>query len=113
MEERKSKRIELKATISICRLDDRNDAKMQDLDVDVFDLSTKGIGFKSEIMLPVGSVFSTKITTWNKDVINAIVSVSRCMQENNKYTIGGIFVGMSDEDKLRIGVYDIVETNAK
>ena len=110
---RKAKRIALNATISIYRLDDKNDSVMQDFDVDVFDLSDMGIGFYSNISLPVGSVFKTRITTWNKEKVDAIVSVTRCVKnDNGKFAIGGQFVGMNDETKLRIGIYDIVETNS-
>ena len=73
-ERRKAKRIELDAKLFVKRLD-KDEA--QELNIDVFDISTSGIGFDCNEALTIGAVYEADLTLWNKDVIHSFIEIVR------------------------------------
>ena len=94
-ERRKSKRIELDAKLYVNRLDQQ---EAKEISIDVYDISTHGIGFNCADALTIGAVYDADLTLWNKDVIHTII---------------GIFIGMPEMDLKRIEIYDTIETYSK
>lgn len=107
-EKRKAKRLDLDVAIELSRIDgDDGITTVKLARVDVVDLSRSGIGFFSKQELEIDSFYNTKIQIWTKDIIEAIIKIVRCKEENGGYHYGAIFVGMIDKDALKIDVYQM------
>lgn len=109
-ERRKSKRIELEAKLFVKRLDKQ---EAEEIKIDVFDISTSGIGFNCDIPLTIGAVYDADLQLWNKDVIHTFIEIVRILKSDSTYQYGGIFIGMPEMDIKRIEIYDTVETYSK
>ena len=109
-ERRKSKGIELDAKLFVKRLD-QNEAF--EITIDVFDVSTSGIGFFCNEALTIGAVYDADLTLWNKDVIHAFIEIVRITKSDSSFQYGGIFIGMPEMDMKRIEIYDTVEQYSK
>lgn len=109
-ERRKSKRLELDAKLLVKRLD--KDEPFE-LNIDVFDISTTGIGFFCEEALTIGAVYDADLTLWNKDVIHAFIEIVRITKSDSAFQYGGIFIGMPEMDVKRIEIYDTINTYSK
>ena len=116
-EKRKDRRLDLDVTLELSRIDDEDGiTTIKLVHVEVCDLSRGGIGFKTKQELNVGSFYNTKLQIWTKDIIEAIVKIVRCKEEDDMYHYGATFVGMIDKDALKIDVYRMfyeVEENQK
>lgn len=106
-ERRKNKRIELEAKLFVKRLDSK---EKEELNVEVFDISTSGIGFNCAEALTIGAVYDCDLTLWTKDVIHAFIEIVRIVKNDSTFVYGGIFIGMPEMDLKRIEIYDTVET---
>lgn len=107
-EKRKAQRLDLDVAIELSRIDDDNDiTTVKMARVDVVDLSRSGIGFSTKQELSIGSFYNTKIQIWTKDIIEAIIKIVRCKEEDDGYHYGATFVGMIDKDALKIDVYQM------
>lgn len=107
-EKRSAKRLDLDVVIELSRIDDDNDVTTVKMArVDVVDLSRNGIGFTTKQELKIGSFYNTKLQIWTKDIIEAIIKVVRCREEDGLYHYGATFVGMIDKDALKIDVYQM------
>ena len=107
-EKRSAKRLDLDVVIELSRIDDDNDVTtLKMARVEVADLSRNGIGFTTKQELKIGSFYNTKIQIWTKDIIEAIIKVVRCKEEDGLYHYGATFGGMIDKDALKIDVYQM------
>ena len=105
-EKRKDRRLDLDVSLELSRIDGADGLTTLKLArVHVVDLSRSGIGFKTKQELDVGSFYNTKIQIWTKDIIEAIIKIVRCREEDGEYHYGATFVGMIDKDALKIDVY--------
>ncbi|MCR4649774.1 MAG: PilZ domain-containing protein [Lachnospiraceae bacterium] len=109
-ERRKSKRIELEAKIFVKRLDA---AETQEISIDIYDISTSGIGFNCPEALTIGAVYDADLTLWNKDVIHCFIEIVRILKSDSTFQYGGIFIGMPEMDLKRIEIYDTVNEYIK
>ena len=109
-ERRKSKRIELDAKLYVNRLD-KQEAK--EISIDVYDISTHGIGFNCPDALTIGAVYDADLTLWNKDVIHTFIEIVRILKCDSYFQYGGIFIGMPEMDLKRIEIYDTIEQYSK
>lgn len=107
-ERRKCKRLDLESRILVKRLDGGN--SMDELTIDVNDISKSGIGFNCKKPLEIGAVYEAFITIWTKEVIHAFIEIVRIIKEPDTFSYGGIFIGMPEMDAARIEVYDTVKT---
>ena len=110
-EKRRAQRLDLDVTIELSRIDSGNDlTTVKMARVDVVDLSRSGIGFTTKQELDIDSFYNTKIQIWTKDIIEAIINIVRCKEDENGYHYGATFVGMIDKDALKIDVYQMFFT---
>ncbi len=109
-ERRKSKRIELEAKIFVKRLDA---SEPQEMSIDIFDISTSGIGFNCPEALTIGAVYDADLTLWTKDVIHCFIEIVRILKSDSTFQYGGIFIGMPEMDLKRIEIYDTVNEYTK
>lgn len=106
-EKRKHKRLDLDVSVQLERLDEDGITTLKYVHVDVTDISRSGLGFKSNQPLEIGSFYDTKIQIWTKEVVDAVVEVVREEDMEDGYKYGGVFIGMSDTDSLKIDIYQI------
>jgi hypothetical protein len=104
-ERRKTKRLDLTGEIIIKGLGGATETA----DIHIMDASTSGVGFKTDKQLTIGDIYETNLTLWNKEVIHVFVQIVRAKLEDDTYHYGGVFIGMPEDVKMRIQVYETVE----
>ena len=107
-EKRKHKRLDLDVNVQLERLDEGGVTTLKYVHVDVTDISRSGIGFKSQKELETGTYYDTKIQIWTKEVVDAVIEIVRVeKKDDGTFAYGGIFIGMTDTDALKIDIYQI------
>lgn len=104
-ERRKSKRTGMASRLVIKRLDD---GKSNEVAINIIDVSKSGIGFECSESLTVGEVYESYLTIWTKEVLHAFLQIVRIDMNEDIYSYGAIFIGMSEMDSARIEVYQTV-----
>ena len=62
-ERRRSKRTEMKSTLMVKRLDQGD---MQEVSIDIVDVSPNGVGFLCKEVLSIGAVYESKLRIWTQ-----------------------------------------------
>lgn len=107
-EKRRDKRLDLDVNIQLQRLDEDGVTTLKFLHVDVVDISKGGIGFNSKQQLEIESYYDTKIQIWTKEVVDAVIEIVREVAlPDGTYHYGGVFIGMTDIDALKIDIYQL------
>ena len=107
-ERRRNRRLDLKVTIQLERVEDGEIITIKYATVDVQDISKSGIGFCSSQILEIGEMYKTKVKIWTNETIRTIVKIVRCEKSENVFEYGAQFVGMNDADELKIGIYEMI-----
>lgn len=103
-ERRKGRRMELEAKLLIKNL---NGSGAEEVTIEISNVSKSGVGFVCESPLNIGAVYEAFLTIWMKESIHAFLEIVRIEKiEDNKYSYGAIFIGMSEMDTKRIEVFD-------
>ncbi len=105
-EKRRNKRTELISKLVLKRLDGSG---VEEVGIEVTDVSKTGVGFTANKALEIGAVYESYLTIWTKEVLHAFVEIVRIEKTGNLYTYGGIFIGMPEMDAARIETYQTVE----
>ncbi len=103
---RKNKRLELSGQIMIKQLGGDG---LESVDINITDASSTGIGFITDKQLTIGNNYEAMLTIWTKEVLHVVVQIVRASKEDTQFHYGGLFIGMSEDTKKRIDVYEIVE----
>ena len=109
-EKRKNKRTDLDINVSLGIITEDVSKEKEYIDVEITDVSKMGLGFKTDRQLLVGDCFDARIQIWTKEIIDAVLKVVRCSENEDKegeYHYGCIFVGMTDTDALKIQIYQM------
>ena len=106
-DKRKHKRLELTGEILMKELGAPGDA--EPAEIEIHDCSRDGIGFSTDKALTIGSNYEANLTLWNKDKLHVFIQIVRASKEEDVYHYGGIFIGMPDQDQMRIQVYETVQ----
>lgn len=106
-ERRKTKRLNLEASLVMKRLDGIGE---EDVHINVIDVSKRGIGFTCEKPLEIGAVYEGHLTIWTKEIISTFIEIVRIEKAEDIFIYGGIFIGMPELDSSRIAIYDVVHT---
>lgn len=109
-ERRKSKRMELKSTLVIKRLDDGSE---EEIAINIDDVSKTGVGFHCDEPLMIGTVYESYLQIWTKEVLHAFLEIVRIEKKDGTFQYGAIFIGMPEMDMSRISVYETVSENLK
>lgn len=108
VERRRHKRLGLDVSVDLGSLEEPEITAKQFVRVDAADISRTGIGFQSGIHLQIGSRYHAKIQLWTSEVIEAVFQIVRCAQnEDGSYQYGAAWIGMSDEDAMKIDIYEV------
>ena len=106
-EKRRHKRLDLDVNVQLERLDEDGVTTLKYVHVEVTDISRSGIGFKSQAALETGTYYDAKIQIWTKEVVDAVIEIVRRTETPEGYSYGGVFIGMTDTDALKIDIYQI------
>ena len=103
-ERRKNRRMELASKLLIKNLSGSTEEEVK---IEITDVSKTGVGFICDSPLNIGTVYEAFLTIWMKETIHVFLEIVRIEKlEDNKYSYGTIFIGMSEMDKKRIEVFD-------
>ncbi|MCQ2520318.1 MAG: PilZ domain-containing protein [Lachnospiraceae bacterium] len=105
-EKRRNKRTELLSKLVLKRLDGSG---VEEVGIEVNDVSKTGVGFCATKPLTIGAVYEAYLTIWTKEVLHAFIEIVRIEKQGDKFCYGGIFIGMPEMDSARIEVYQTVE----
>ncbi len=104
---RKSKRLELTGEILLKEL---GTGTVEPCDIHITDCSSAGIGFYTDKQLTIGHNYEANLRIWTQEVLPVFVQIVRASKENDdKFHYGGSFIGMPEDVKKRIDVYELVE----
>ncbi|MCM1040269.1 MAG: PilZ domain-containing protein [Ruminococcus sp.] len=79
----------------------------EEVNIEISDVSKSGMGFICDSKLDIGNVYEAFLTIWMKESIHAFLEIVRIEKiEDNKYSYGAVFIGMSEMDTKRIEVFD-------
>ena len=104
-ERRKTKRMDLSSKLIIKRLDGDG---VNEVAVEVVDVSRQGVGFVCTEPLNIGAVYEGYLTIWTKEVIHAFIEIVRIEKKGDVFEYGAIFIGMPEMEAARIEVYQTV-----
>lgn len=105
-DKRRHKRLELSGELMMKELGTSGDG--EPADIEITDCSRDGIGFTTDRALTIGSNYEANLTLWNKDKLHVFIQIVRASKEGDIFHYGGIFIGMPDQDQMRIQVYETV-----
>lgn len=104
-ERRKNRRLELSGELIIKGLGGASEA----VDINILDASTNGLGFKTQKQLTIGDIYEANLMIWNKERLHVFIQIARASVDEDGYHYGGVFIGMPEDVKMRIQVYETVE----
>ena len=112
-ERRRTKRTEMKAELIINRLDTEvGEEGHRSVNIEVFDLSKGGLGFYCTDLLQIGAVYEVNLAIWTKEVLHTFLRVVRIELYGEGFHYGAVFIGLSEVDAGRIGVYQSFNDNS-
>jgi len=95
--------MELSSKLVIKRL---NGEGVDEVAVEVVDVSKTGVGFICTEPLTIGAVYEGYLTIWTKEVLHAFLEVVRIEKKEEYFEYGAIFIGMPEMEASRIAVYE-------
>lgn len=107
-EKRKYERLPIDVKVELERIDQGDTTTVKYLSVDVTDISKTGIGFTSKTELKKDSVLKANVIIWTKEVLPTIFKIVRVSNDGDIWHYGAIFVGMREQDALKIQIYQIL-----
>lgn len=99
--------MDLDVSVQLEKLDEDGITTLKYIHVDVTDISRSGLGFKAKKLLEIGTYYDTQIQIWTKEVVDAVLEIVRVDECEDGYQYGGVFIGMSTTDALKIDIYQI------
>lgn len=95
---RKSKRLPVNIKLKIDSLYKSGDETLKNIndDVTVINVSKTGIGFISDIELPIGFYFNAQITIDEEKTFYSVLRIVRNQKINEGFIVGCEFVGLAD-----------------
>lgn len=114
-ERRKAKRIDIDVTIQLKSVtpSDAASDEPSSVEVNVTDISTTGMAFRSDFQFKLGTYYDATITLENKETIQTIIEVLRAEKNDDSILYGCCFVGITQEEQFKISVYQIVTEGTK
>ena len=104
-ERRKTQRSELTSRLIIKQIAGEG---VDEVAIQVEDVSKTGIGFTCIEPLAIGAVYEGYLTIWTKEVLHAFIEIVRIEKKGDIYDYGAIFIGMPEMEAARIEVYQTV-----
>ncbi|MBO4456893.1 MAG: PilZ domain-containing protein [Butyrivibrio sp.] len=104
---RKNRRLELSGEIIIKEIGGN---KYETVEIKITDCSRDGVGFSTPTQLTIGANYEANLTIWTKEVLHVFIQIVRATKADDKnFHYGGLFIGMPEDMKMRIDVYETVK----
>ena len=107
-EKRRAKRTDLQYRLKLDVIKSAYSRDLPQIEVEVIDASSTGIGFRTEEQLMIGEIFSGTLIIWNKKRMDIALKIIRCQVAKDDYIYGSIFVGMAPADINEIEYYQMI-----
>ena len=112
-ERRLNKRLELAVTLKLEYIYKQAEKSTKDITIEVIDLSSSGIGFRTKEKLDVEGFYDTQMKIWTKEVIPCVMQIVwEAAETDSMYRYGAVFVGMSEIDQQKINTYQMISEKA-
>lgn len=112
-EKRKSKRMELNATIKLNELETKKDTtglSKEEFLVDVLNVSTGGMAFKSEEELKLNTYYDIHLVLWTKASFDSVIEIVRMENMGGDEILYGCrFIGLKPSQELEIEIYQALQ----
>lgn len=112
-DKRFSKRMEINAKIKLKSIGSKMamfELNMDEIEVDVINISKGGMAFKTRERLPLNSFYDVNVVLWTKENIDSVIQIIRMEsnEEDSYITYGCKFIGITAADQFKMDVYEIV-----
>ena len=109
-EQRKHKRTDIESAVRLHLISATEDKY---IDAELDNVSKNGVGFHTREQLLIGEVYEAKIKLWTKDTLDAYLRIVRAAEGDTEgtYSYGSVFVGMMDNELMRILIYQMFQDN--
>ena len=107
-ERRRNKRLLLQGKIAIKPI---GGGSMESVPISITDCSRTGLGFITDKKLVTGDNYEAYLTIWTKEVLYIFIKVVRSEEVEGGYSYGCLFIGMTETERQRIGIYETISTN--
>lgn len=112
-EKRKSKRMELNAIIKLNELRTRKDTSglsKEEFFVNILNVSTGGIAFKSKEELKLNTYYDIHLVLWTKASFNSVIEIVRMENMGGDEILYGCrFIGLKPSQELEIQIYQALQ----
>lgn len=112
-EKRKSKRMELNATLKLNQVETRKDTTglpKEEFMVDILNVSTGGIAFKCKEELKLNTYYDLHLVLWTKASFDSVIEIVRMEQlSGDEILYGCKFVGLRPSQELEIQIYEALQ----
>ena len=106
-EKRRNTRTDLEGKVILRIINPSAGRDMEPFEVHITDLSKTGVGFRTDQQLMIGEMFKGEIIIWTKQRIDVIIKIVRSAVDEEDYSYGSIFIGLTEDDSNRIGIYQM------
>ncbi|MBQ6814900.1 MAG: PilZ domain-containing protein [Lachnospiraceae bacterium] len=112
-EKRKSPRMEMDAVLKLNMLETKKDTSgltKEEFTVNVLNVSTGGIAFKSKEELKLNTYYDLHLVLWTKSAFDSVIEVVR--MENmggDEIMYGCRFIGMRPSQEMEIQIYQVLQ----
>lgn len=107
-EKRMHKRTDLNTKLTLSIIKHVNGRDLEPFEVEITDVSTTGIGFKTDNQLMIGEMFNGELKIWTKQRMPVVLKIVRSAIEEEGYSYGSIFVGLQNNDSNSIFIYQLL-----
>lgn len=112
-EKRKSKRLEMDAVLKLNLLKTKKDTTglpKEEFEVNVLNVSTGGIAFKSKEELRLNTYYDLHLVLWTKSAFDSVIEVVRMENLGGEEILYGCrFIGMKPSQELEIQIYQVLQ----
>jgi len=108
-EKRKYKRLPIELRLEVDKVFKQDYVVMDHIDakIAVFDISKNGIGFVSQVSLPVGYYFNALINLGDGDFFRVVIQIVRAVaSDDNEKVYGAEFVGLAPFLANKVDTYE-------
>lgn len=112
-EKRKSTRLEMDAVLKLNQLQTKKDIAgltMEEFNVNVLNVSTGGLAFKSTEELKLHTYYDIHLVLWTKSSFDSVIEIVRMEAlSNDEILYGCRFIGLKPSHELEIQIYEVLQ----
>ena len=113
-EKRRARRMEMDAVLKLNSIQTQRDTaglSHEEFSVNVLNVSTSGVAFKSKQELKLNTYYDLELVLWTKTKFNSVVEVVRMESIGSGDILYGCrFIGMKPSQELEIQIYEALQS---